>query len=421
MSQKLQPVRGTHDLLPEDSRKFRFIIEQALSVAARYGYGEINTPIFEFSDVFHRTLGDTSDVVTKETYSFEDRGGEKLTLRPEFTASIARSFISNSLQDSLPLKFFYSGPAFRYERPQKGRQRQFHQIGAELLGVAEPLGDIETIALGAQILKVLGLGNDKVKLEINTLGDTESRNNYRDALVKYFRAHETELSEDSKTRLAKNPLRILDSKDEGDRNIIVNAPRMMDHLTPNASSYFSKVKEGLEDLGILYEHNERIVRGLDYYNHTVFEFTTELLGAQGTVLAGGRYDGLIEMMGGAPTAGIGWAAGIERLASLIDFTGKIKIPRPIAMIPLGCPAEKEALKSTQWLRNEGFTVDLGYKGNLGNRMKKANKANAVVAVIFGDAELEKQAVLLKDLDKGTQEEIALSNLISALAPYKDSH
>jgi histidyl-tRNA synthetase len=417
---KLQPVRGTHDLLPADAARFRHIITQALGVAAQYGYGEIATPIFEFSDVFHRTLGDTSDVVTKETYSFTDRGGESLTLRPEFTASIARAFISNGLQDQLPLKFFYAGPAFRYERPQKGRQRQFHQIGAELLGVDSPQGDLETIALAYHVLTVLGL-KDKVKLEINTLGDKASRDNYRTALVEYFRAHAAKLCEDSTLRLERNPLRILDSKDEGDRAVIAGAPRMQDHLSTAAQAYFAAVEAGLGALGIGFERNERLVRGLDYYNHTVFEFTTDQLGAQGTVLAGGRYDGLIELMGGPATPGIGWAAGIERLAALMEFEGRITHARPVAVVPLGDEAQSDALALAQQLREEGFTVDIAYKGNMSNRMKKAARNRACAVLLVGGESWARKAVDVKDMDAATQQEVRLLDLISALAPYKDRH
>lgn len=386
-------------------------------MAKRYGYGEISTPVFEFSEVFHRTLGDTSDVVTKETYSFTDRGGENLTLRPEFTAGVARAFISGNLQDQLPLKFFYFGPAFRYERPQKGRQRQFHQLGAELLGVQEPLGDIEIIALAYNILGALGL-KEKVKLEINTLGDAESRARYRNALVEFFRSHESYISEDSKKRLARNPLRILDSKDEGDRKVIADAPRMAEYLTQAAQDFYHAVKSGLAATGIGYSENDRLVRGLDYYNHTVFEFTTDMLGAQGTVLAGGRYDGLIEIMGGQPTAGTGFAAGIERLSALMDFDHHpqfIKPPRPVAVIPLGEAAEKEALVLAESLRAQGITIDLGYRGNLKNRMKKADKVHARLAVIIGDSELAKKAVIVKDLDSGTQEEVAVAGLAQVLS------
>lgn len=417
MSPKLQPVRGTHDFLAEDSRKFRFIAEQAFNIAKRYGYGEVMTPIFEFSDVFHRTLGDTSDVVTKETYSFEDRGGEKLTLRPEFTAGVARVFISNNMQDQLPLKFFCYGPAFRYERPQKGRMRQFHQIDVELLGVSEPLGDLEIIALASRILSQLGL-DDKVKLEINTLGDTQSRTNYRNALVEFFHKHEVSLSDDSRKRLERNPLRILDSKDEDDRKIIANAPHMDAYFTQEAKDYFAKVKEGIEELGITYSINDRLVRGLDYYNHTVFEFTTDMLGAQGTVLAGGRYDGLIEMMGGQPTPGIGFAAGVERLMALVDFDNHPEFKkggRPVAIIPLGEAAEKHAYVLAEKLRSKGLYVDLGYKGNLKNRMKKADRTNAKTAIIIGDEELAKKSAVVKDLDAGTQKEVSLENLAESLA------
>lgn len=418
MSPKLQPVRGTHDLLPEEAAKFRFITERALGIARCYGYGEIATPLFEFSDVFHRTLGDSSDVVTKETYSFTDRGGEQLTLRPEFTASIARAFISNSLQDSLPLKFFYSGAAFRYERPQKGRQRQFHQLGVEMLGVPEPLGDVEAIALAFRLLSALGLA-DKVTLEINTLGDSESRQHYRTALVDFFSLHRQALSPDSQSRLEKNPLRILDSKEESDRILIADAPKLHEHLSADAKMFFAKVTEGLTALGIPYSINQRLVRGLDYYNHTVFEFTTSRLGAQGTVLAGGRYDGLIEMMGGTATAGIGWAAGIERLVSLVDFStaGFPALPRPIAVIPLGEVAEKEAIVLADQLRSHGFTVDMGYRGNLKNRMKKADKAHAIAAVILGEDEIARNVVVVKDLDKGTQMETGMETILSALAVY----
>jgi histidyl-tRNA synthetase len=421
MPEKLQPVRGTHDMLPEEARKFRHVVDAALAVAQRYGFGEMITPVFEFSDVFHRTLGDTSDVVMKETYSFTDRGGENLTLRPEFTAGLARAFISGSLQDQLPLKWFCAGPAFRYERPQKGRLRQFHQIDVEILGVADPVADVEIIAVAYDILSALGL-KDKVKLELNTLGDAESRTNYRDALVKYFTAHQSQLSEDSRMRLTRNPLRILDSKDEGDRKLIAGAPRMEEHLTEAARNYFKAILDGLSALGLAYTLNERLVRGLDYYNHTVFEFTTDQLGAQGTVLAGGRYDGLIELMGGVPTPGIGWAAGIERLMALYDWQANpVKTRRPVALVPLGEKAEEEALKSAHWLRKEGYTVELAYKGNLGNRMKKANRANASVALIFGDTELAKKTVTVKDLDKGEQKEVGLAGLMSELAPYKNRH
>ncbi len=408
----LQPVRGTHDLMPEDARRHRHIVTVARETAARFGFEEVATPIFEFTEVFKRTLGDTSDIVTKEMYTFADRAGDEITLRPEGTAGIARAVISGGLTQNLPLKFFYSGPMFRHERPQKGRQRQFHQIGVELLGVAGPLGDIETIALGAQVLDALGI-LPKTVLEINTLGDKESRDAYRAVLVTYFSGHLDKLSEDSRNRLERNPLRILDSKDEGDKRIVANAPSFADYLTPAASDFFAKVRAGLDALGIAHEVNPRLVRGLDYYCHTAFEFTTTALGAQGTVLAGGRYDGLIGTMGGPETPGVGWAAGIERLAMLIGEAPAAT--RPVAIVPIGGAAESAALTLAHNLRRAGVTVDLGYSGNLSKRMKRANKLNARYAVILGEDELQRGTATLRDLDSGEQEAIPLPQLQDRLA------
>ncbi len=411
----LQPVRGTHDLFPADMRRHRMVIDTARAVAERYGYGEIATPIFEFSEVFQRTLGDTSDIVTKEMYSFTDRGGETITLRPEYTAGIARAFISGGLQHQLPLKVFCHGPMFRYERPQKGRQRQFHQIDVELLGVAQPQADIEVISLGWDILAALGL-SERCVLELNTLGDQASRAAYRQVLVEYFRAHKANLSEDSLARLDRNPLRILDSKDEGDRKVVAGAPSFQDHLNDDSKAFFATVKTGLETLKIPYKLNPRLVRGLDYYCHSAFEFTTTDLGAQGTVLGGGRYDGLIETMGGPATPGIGWAAGIERLAMLIAEPPAP--PRPIAIVPMGEVGEAKALVLAQALRRAGFTVDLGYGGNMKKRMQRANKANARAAVILGEDELQRGAAAVRDLDSGEQTEIPLDRLETHLAQFR---
>jgi histidyl-tRNA synthetase len=398
--------------MPEDARRHRHIVTVAREIASRFGFEEVATPIFEFTEVFKRTLGDTSDIVTKEMYTFADRSGDEITLRPEGTAGIARAVISGGLTQNLPLKFFYSGPMFRHERPQKGRQRQFHQIGVELLGVAGPLGDIETIAVGAQVLDALGI-LPKTVLEINTLGDKESRDAYRTVLVKYFSGHLDKLSEDSRARLERNPLRILDSKDEGDKRIVANAPSFADYLTPAARDFFAKVCAGLDALGIKHEVNPRLVRGLDYYCHTAFEFTTMALGAQGTVLAGGRYDGLIGTMGGPETPGVGWAAGIERLAMLIGEPPAA--PRPIAIVPIGDAAETAALTLAHKLRRAGCTVDLGYSGNLSRRMKRANKLHARYAVILGEDELQRGTATLRDLDSGEQEAIPLPQLQDRLA------
>ena len=412
----LQPVRGTHDLLPEAMRRHRAVADCARLVAARYGFQEMATPIFEFTEVFKRTLGDTSDIVTKEMYTFTPggRAGEEdsITLRPENTAGVARAFISGGLSQQVPVKAFYAGPMFRHERPQKGRQRQFHQIGVELIGIPQPQADIEVIACGAHILEELGLGG-AVVLELNTLGDPESRKAYREALVAYFSDHRENLSEDSRDRLTRNPLRILDSKDEGDRRLVADAPLFGDYLNSESRDFFAAVCEGLEALNIAYRLNPRLVRGLDYYCHTAFEFTTDRLGAQGTVMAGGRYDGLIKTMGGPPTPGVGWAAGIERLAMLSETDAAAA--RPFVVVPVGEAAAETALKVTQRLRHAGFVVELGYSGNLKKRLQRANKLNARAALLLGEEELAAASATLRDLDSGEQELVSLDRLTERLS------
>jgi histidyl-tRNA synthetase len=411
----LQPVRGTQDLLPDAQRRHRAVIDAARRIAERYGYQEIATPIFEFTEVFARPIGETTDIVSKEMYTFTDRGGEEITLRPEYTAGIVRAILSNGLTQSLPLKLFASGPMFRYERPQKGRFRQFHQIDVELIGVAQPLGDVEIIALGAEILDALGVLK-RTMLELNTLGDTASRTAYRQALVGYYTGHSDGLSEDSRRRLEKNPLRILDSKDEGDKRLNAGAPPFAEYLTQEARDFFAKVRAGLDALDIDYVINPRLVRGLDYYCHTAFEFVTTDLGAQGTVLGGGRYDGLMGVMGGPETPGVGWAAGIERLALLIEEPAAAA--RPIAIVPLGEAGEAMALTLAQSLRRAGFTIDLGYSGNIKRRLQRADKIKARAAVILGDNELARQVAALRDLDTGEQTEIPLAALADRLAPFR---
>jgi histidyl-tRNA synthetase len=411
----LQPVRGTQDLLPDAYRRHRAVVETARRIAERFGYHEIATPIFEFTEVFARPIGESTDIVSKEMYTFEDRGGEEITLRPEYTAGIVRAVMSNGLTQSLPLKFFAAGPMFRYERPQKGRFRQFHQIDAELIGAAQPIADVDLISLAADILDELGVLKHTV-LELNTLGDTASRQAYRTALVDFYAAHREKLGEDSRRRLETNPLRILDSKDEGDKRINADAPSFADYLTPEAKDFFAEVCAGLTALGIGYALNPRLVRGLDYYCHTAFEFVTTSLGAQGTVLGGGRYDGLMGVMGGPETPGVGWAAGIERLALLIEEPPAP--PRPIALVPLGKPAEMLALRLAQSLRRAGFAIELGYSGNLKRRLQRANKLNARAAVILGDDEIAKQAAAVRDLDSGEQAEIPLASLTERLAAFR---
>ncbi len=411
----LQPVRGTHDILPEEGRRHRLVIETARTLAERYGFQEIATPIFEFSEVFKRTLGDTSDIVTKEMYSFTDRGGEEVTLRPEGTAGVARALISGGLAQQLPLKFFYQGPMFRYERPQKGRLRQFHQIGVELLGVARPLADVEVIALGARILDELGL-LDRTVLELNSLGDTASRQAHRAALVAYFEAHRARLSADSLARLGRNALRILDSKDEGDKHVIAGAPMMSDYLNAESRTFFAAVKTGLDALGIRYHLNPRLVRGLDYYCHTAFEFVTDALGAQGTVMGGGRYDGLVEAMGGPVTPAVGWAAGIERMAMLVHDPAPPA--RPIAVVPVGAAAELPALALGEELRRRGFVVECGFGGNLGRQMKRADRMKATVTLLLGEEEMASDSVTLRDLDSGAQERVPRAELEARLARHR---
>ena len=411
----LQPVRGTHDLLPDDMRAHRHVSDTARAAAGRYGFDEMATPIFEFSQVFKRTLGDTSDVVTKEMYTFEDKGGDEVTLRPENTAGVARSFISEGLAQNVPVKFFYSGPMFRYERPQKGRLRQFHQIGVELIGVEQAQADLEVIACGARVLDDLGVLGETT-LELNTLGDTESRNRYHEALVTYFNDYVDELSPDSQDRLQRNPLRILDSKNERDRDIVAGAPVFEQFLNEGSQAFFATVRDGLDALEIAYTLNPRLVRGLDYYCHTAFEFTTQALGAQGAVIAGGRYDGLIGMMGGRETPGVGWAGGIERLAMLCGDPPPAS--RPIVVIPVGDEARAAGFTLTETLRRAEYRVDIGYSGNMSRRMKRANRLNAAAVVILGEDELARQAATVRHMDTGEQEEVLLASLPEFLALYR---
>ncbi len=407
----LQPPRGTHDLIGEDQRRHARVVDAARSTAALYGFDEWATPIFEDTAAFSRTLGDTSDVVTKEMYSFADRGGDSLTLRPEGTAGICRALVSNGLTQALPQKAFYAGPMFRYERPQKGRTRQFHQIGIELIGPAEPLADAEAISCGWDILTRLGIA-DGIVLEVNTLGDRPSRDAYRAALVTYFSAHREALSAESRDRLERNPLRILDSKDAGDRAVVADAPTIAPHLTAEAGQFYAALLARIERFGVPFRENPRIVRGLDYYNHTAFEFVTDRLGAQGTVMAGGRYDGLVEQMGGPPTPAVGWAAGVERLAMLLGDPAPP--PGPVAVVPVGEDAEAPAMAVLQALRQAGIRAEMAYRGNLKRRMERANRIGARAAVILGAEEAARGVAQLKRLDTGAQEEVALHSLAARL-------
>ncbi|ROT96593.1 histidine--tRNA ligase [Altererythrobacter sp. FM1] len=368
-----QPIRGTQDIFGADAESFAFVVETFERVRRLYRFRRVEMPVFEKTEVFARSLGETTDVVSKEMYSFDDRGGESLTLRPEFTAGIARAYLTDGWKQYAPLKVATHGPLFRYERPQKGRYRQFHQLDAEVIGAAEPQADVELLTMADQLLKELGIA-DGVTLQLNTLGDGDSREAWRAALIEYFSAHRAELSEDSQDRLERNPLRILDSKDSRDKAFVADAPRIDDYLSAEAQDFFAAVTGGLDAAGVAWSRNPALVRGLDYYRHTAFEFVTDRLGAQGTVLGGGRYDGLMESLGGPATPAVGWAAGIERLAMLVG-------DREIAGPDVSLAVEDNALiakgiAATAALRAAGFSVEVFDSGSPRKRYDKAAKVQA---------------------------------------------
>lgn len=410
---RLQPPRGTHDLIGEEMRRHRFVIETARRIAETYGFAEWATPIFEDTAVFARTLGETSDVVTKEMYTFADRGGDSLTLRPEGTAGVCRALVSNGLTQTLPQRAFYAGPMFRYERPQKGRFRQFHQIGVELLGPHDPAVDAEVIACGYDILKALGVA-EGVRLEINTLGDDASRARYREALVTYFERFTDDLSAESQVRLEKNPLRILDSKDPKDRAIIADAPDFADHVSDLARRFHDDVKRTLTAAGVPFVENPRIVRGLDYYSYTAFEFVTERLGAQGTVMAGGHYEMLVKEMGGPEIPGVGFAAGIERLAMLL--AAPPEMPAPVFVIHAEGRLALDAFAVAQKLRANGIKTEFHYYPDLGSGLRRANKIAAPVAVILGSEEVAPGIFVVRDLRR--REQTAYDTIDDAVAAVK---
>ena len=375
-----QAIRGTQDIFGAEAEAFARVVETFERVRKLYRFRRAEMPVFEKTAVFSRSLGETTDVVSKEMYSFEDRGGESLTLRPEFTAGIARAYITNGWQQHAPLKLATHGPLFRYERPQKGRYRQFHQLDAEIIGAGEPLADVERLVMADQVLKELGI-SDGVTLQLNTLGDGASREAWRAALVEHFRAHRAELSEDSQERLEKNPLRILDSKDPRDKPFTADAPRIDDYLSAEAQDFFGRVTSGLDAAGVAWTRNGSLVRGLDYYRHTAFEFVTDRLGAQGTVLGGGRYDGLMESLGGPVTPAVGWAAGIERLAMLVQDAGAVVEEPLVAILALEDDALLDlGVRALAALRGAGLSADMIASGSPRKRFDKAAKVNAVVLV-----------------------------------------
>ena len=406
----VQPVRGTQSLIGEDADRLAAVIAAFERVRRIYGFKRVEVPTIEHTQVFARTIGETTDVVSKEMYSFDDRGGESITLRPEFTAGICRAYLSEGWQRFAPLKAATTGSAFRYERPQKGRFREFHQLDAEIIGAAEPQADVELLAFADQLLKELGI--EGAILQLNTLGDPQTRAAWRDALYEHFRAHAPALSEDSQARLERNPLRILDSKAHQDWPIVDSAPVIDDFLTSEAADFFGRVTEAVNSAGIAWERAPRLVRGLDYYRHTAFEIVTDRLGAQGTLIAGGRYDGLIEALGGPHTPAVGWAAGIERLAMMIGA------PEPqrstVVIVPLGPRAELEAQGILAGLRREGLVADMAYRGNMKKRLSRANEAGAAFALIIGDDELGRREGQLKDLASGEQRSVSLDLLVEAI-------
>ena len=394
MAQKApQKPRGTQDMIGEAAARFDHVIETFNRVRRLYGFGRVEVPVFESTAVFARSLGETTDVVSKEMYSFEDRGGDSLTLRPEFTAGIARAYIENGWQQHAPLKVAAWGPLFRYERPQKGRFRQFHQLDAEVLGAAEPAADVEVIALADQLLRELGVAGD-VTLSLNTMGDPETRSAWSAAVAAHFAAHRDALSEDSQRRLAANPLRILDSKDAGDQALVADAPRIDDFLTVEAGAFFEALQKGLQASGIAWVRNARLVRGLDYYRHSVFEFITDALGAQGTVIGGGRYDGLIGHMGGPETPAVGWAGGIERLALLVAAPAMAGPEVAVVAETPGADAQAQALAAR--LRGGGVAAIAPWRGNAKRRAELAAKADAATILYVREDGSVKLSDRLKD-------------------------
>ncbi len=409
---KIRPIRGTKDLIAEEARLFDFIIKKSCAVFENYGYSPIYTPIIEFSEIFSRTLGDFSDVVSKEMYSFADRGNESITLRPEFTAGIARACISNTMLQNLPLRLYTHGPLFRYERPQLGRQRQFHQVNIECLGIANPRADAEIIAMAVSLIKELGL-NEVTTLNINSLGCSDSRKNYTQSLKNYFEKYKNDLSEDSKIRLEKNPLRILDSKNENDQKIAATAPSIEQSYSPDSQKFFDSLQEYLALLGIAFYINKSLVRGLDYYCHTTFEMITDKLGAQSAVLGGGRYDKLIEMLGGPSTPGVGFGAGMERLLLLLKDQ-KLNV-NSVNIIAIGEDAVKnKALTIAAIFREAGLRVIDNYDDSLNKAIKKANKDASKFVIFIGDEELTSNLIKLKNFVTGEQELISIESAINKI-------
>ncbi|QGZ70312.1 histidine--tRNA ligase [Pediococcus pentosaceus] len=415
---KYQKPKGTADILPPFSKEWQFVEQNARETFALYNYEEIRTPIFEKFEVFSRSAGDTSDIVTKEMYDFDDKGGRHIALRPEGTAGVVRAFVENKLygpEHQKPVKVYYMGPMFRYERPQSGRLREFHQIGVEAFGSDSPKIDVETIMMGMDFLKKLKVSG--LKLVINTLGDKESRDRYRQALIDYLEPHFEELSDDSKARLHKNPLRVLDSKDKNDQKIVENAPEILDFLTEDAQKHFTSVKEELDTLGVDYVVDSSMVRGLDYYNHTIFEIMiadSPLGKGNVTICAGGRYNGLVEELGGPEVSGVGFGLGVERLLLLLNAETQTTLQSKqldFYVVGIGDLVQNDVLKVVHELRQMNFVTEQDYLDRKPKaQFKSADKLNAKYVVTIGESEMNDRVFKLKDMHSGDERTVALSEI-----------
>ncbi len=417
MAKIIQSIRGMHDILPDQSAAWQYLEGTIRTLFTQYGYRELRTPVLESTELFCRSIGEVTDIVEKEMYTFEDRNGDSLTLRPECTASCVRAGIQNGLLYNQQQRIWYIGPMFRHERPQKGRYRQFYQAGIETYGIPGPDIDAEVVAISARLWRVLGLRN--VELQINSLGSSEARAAYRDILVAYLTEHEAQLDEDSKRRMLSNPLRVLDSKNPDLAELIEAAPKLLDHLDDESKQHFERFQQLLTDMGIPFVVNTRLVRGLDYYSRTVFEWVTTELGTQGTICAGGRYDGLVEQLGGKPTAGLGFAMGLERILLLLEEQS-IEIPSlaPHAYLVMqGDAAEREGMKLAETLRDtlSGLRIMTNCaSASFKSQMKRADKSGAHYAIILGDNEINEGVVSLKPLNGGEQQQLSQDALIEHL-------
>jgi histidyl-tRNA synthetase len=418
MAKQIQAIRGMKDILPEQTPLWQYLEDRVREVLGRYGYAEIRMPIVEMTELFKRSIGEVTDIVEKEMYTFEDRNGDSLTLRPEGTAGCVRAGLENGLIFNQTQRLWYQGPMFRHERPQKGRYRQFHQIGVETFGLDGPDIDLELILITARLWKALGL--DGLELQLNTLGTADERSRYRQILVDYFESRWDELDEDSRRRLEGNPLRILDTKNPDMAAVVADAPTLMEHLGDESLAHFDRLRQGLDEAGVAYVLNPRLVRGLDYYSRTVFEWVTDRLGAQGTVCAGGRYDGLVEQLGGRPTSAVGFAMGLERLIALLEETGLAqRLPGPdLYMIMMGEEAQRRGPQLAETLRDALPALRLITHcggGSFKSQFKKADKSNARYALVLGDDELARGEAGLKPLrEAGEQQQIKLESLAATI-------